>query len=212
MNIKNSLRSLLIAGLVCLGVLDLKAANFAFAEEITQTILNEYWVRIPATSLTCQEEAGVLAKRFANATRFTVKSSVCRGVIDSRINGERIRLYSLLLAYESTGKPSLYRAPIGGSTKQWSSESGMSGYTKYSDCLEQIPLQSDLFVWNTGLTVVAAYCEPVHVLSSTNYTLNIEGFGDPKATLGSFSFNAYQPLDGADSALFQDAVITRSRT
>lgn len=206
MNIKNTVQILLVRGLICLGALSILVSNYVHAEENTSASVFEYWVRVPATSLSCQEEAGVLAKRFTSATRISVKNSVCRGIIDSRVNGERLRLYSLSITYEANEKVRLYRALIGGSTEQWGSEVGVSGYSKYTECLEQIDDQTDLFVRNTRLPFVAAYCEPVHVVNATNYILNIESFGYPEAQLGSFNFDANQPSEVTDSVLFRDSV------
>jgi hypothetical protein len=153
----------------------------------SEMILREYWVRVPATRFTCQEEASFLAQRFTEATRIPVKTSICRGVVQAKFDGVPVKLYSLLLNFDLKDKVDMYRVAVGGYSDTFQADTKLGGYSKYEECLNQIPVQSDFFVRNTGLSVASAYCEPMNYLGTHQYTLNIEGFGQPKSRI--FLFN-----------------------
>jgi|GEM_PF-3679737 len=172
----------------------------------SEMISREYWVRVPATRFTCQEEASFLAQRFTEATRIPVKTSVCRGVVHAKFDGALVTLYSLLLNFDLKDKVDLYRASIGGYSDAFQADTKLGVYSKYEECLAQIPLQADLYARNTGLSVAAAYCEPMNYLGSYQYTLNVEGFGQPKARLFLFNLSLNYFNDGFDVALHQEVL------
>lgn len=167
----------------------------------SEVISKEYWVRVPATRFTCQEEASFLARRFTEATHIPVKTSVCRGVVRAKFDGVSVNLYSLLLNFDLKDKVDLYRASIGGYSDAFQADTKLGGYSKYEECLDQIPTQTDLFARNTGLSVAAVYCEPLNYLGTNQYILNIEGFGQPKARLFLFNLNSNPFNDGFDADL-----------
>jgi hypothetical protein len=141
-----------------------------------------YQARIPATSQSCEEEAKDLASRISANADVSNAVGTCKGVVLAKFDGTEARLYSLALTYNSKNYTTVYSAAIGGLYDITSTTGEMGSFATYSECVEQIGVQSDRFEDATNLPVLAAYCSPVNVYHG-GYILNVDGYGRPARTL-----------------------------
>lgn len=198
------MKKILTACALFVSLFSLKAHAVSEFGKPTQSY--EYWVRVPATQVSCQVEAELLAKRFSTLTHLPVKTASCRAVVDAHFDGNLVRLYSLALTYEATEPASLYRASVGGVTDPSSADSAVAGFSQYAECLAHVSKQANFFEVNTGLLPFVAYCEPARNLGSIQYVINIEGFGEPKLRLFSFNLEATVFQKDFDPSLNQSAI------
>jgi hypothetical protein len=152
----------------------------AFAGELRS---QEYWVRIPATSQSCEVEAALLAERFQKSVNVASVEKECLGVIDVQFDGVPTQLYSILVTYSSERPVVPYSALLGGVVNYNSRSVNQGEYTTYGDCVADLVDQSANYSVQTGLTPVAAYCSPSRAGLEHRYVLQIDGFGSPKRQL-----------------------------
>ncbi|MCM2279465.1 MAG: hypothetical protein NDJ89_15425 [Oligoflexia bacterium] len=157
-----------------------------------ETPKQEYWVRVPATARSCEEEAEALARRFEAATGQAVKSRECLDVVTARFDDRAYVLYSLLLTYEARVPLPLYRARLGASFGFGGRDSG--AYGSYEQCLADLSAQAALFERAAGLSALAGECAPSPAYGQ-GYLLSIEGPGVPARKLQGFN------------PLYEDAVL-----
>ena len=158
----------------------LLSTNLVLAEIPTY----QYRVRIPATELSCQQEATKLAERFFISTQIPGVTSSCQGIINATFDGVNVHLYSLQIDYKAKLHPNLNSASLGGIMDSMSRSLESGAFASYADCLNQIQDQSQNFEHATGLIALSAYCSPVEFLDG--YKLQIEGFGKAKRQLEIF--------------------------
>ena len=160
----------------------------------------QYKVRIPVTSLSCEQEAAKLAERFFSSTQIPGAVSSCQGIINATFDGVNVHLYSLQIDYKAKGHPKLYSASLGGIMDSMSRSIESGAFATYADCLNQIHDQSQNFERETGLIALSASCSPVEILDG--YKMQIEGFGKAKRELEIFHLDF-----GADEADLKQEIL-----
>ncbi|MDR3608663.1 MAG: hypothetical protein P4M08_14970 [Oligoflexia bacterium] len=168
-----------------------------------------YLANMPQSNRTCAEEAGLLAERFASATGLQVTESRCSGNVDLTSNGQHFTIYVLAISYKALGQIAPYQAKFEDTSILSGMDTSQRGaYSSYTDCLADIAFQSRKFTANTGLAAVNAACAPAadSFDADHDYTLILDGFGMPKASLWPyrpFSRELDSATEGAIAALLQ---------
>src|SRR4051794_7273628 len=69
---------------------------------------SHYWIRIPQTQRSCQDEAKALADRFSVATGAQIQAATCTDKPTLKADGKSYTLYSLDIAYTVKQEASAY--------------------------------------------------------------------------------------------------------
>lgn len=148
----------------------------------------QYRVRIPATSLTCEQEAALLAQKFTRATSLQADQSQCREVLTVTFDKKSYQLYSLVLTYTAEESLTPYTARFG-TAGQLGTPQGLVGglYSTFEECLKDSSVKKPLFEQHTLLPVVSAVCEIAPF--GRPFQLRIDSFGKPAKTLHAFHSN-----------------------
>lgn len=160
-----------------------------------------YWVRVPATNLSCEDEARAMGERFQLGARVAVESAVCRGTVQGKFGKETGSLYSILITYRADYALTPYTAALEPPTL--SPMYTDAAYATYADCVADIAAQSAAFTANTKLTAVSARCD-VTRSAMEGFAMMIDGFperndsgyGFPAASLYVFKLQFSGELDG----------------
>jgi hypothetical protein len=161
-----------------------------------------YFMRIPHSALSCAQEAQALAGRFAKATSLTVLQANCVGSPVLKADGKSYVLDSLDLVYSADAEVTPYTATVGGTMyPQFPSNFTGAYYSTFAACVADLGAQSALYESATGLAAVAASCAPEPMGNGAQYSLSIDGFGQPTEELQAFQLE----LDGTPVAAFRKA-------
>lgn len=160
------------------------AGAVAFVGAMAPVQSHQYWVRIPQTNISCEEEANRLALKFETATQLKVTEKLCRGTIDATMGKEKVKLYSLLLTYPAEQKVSIKSTQLE-ATSFGRYHSPKPAYDTYSDCVADLENQVQHFERQTQLPAIAAFCDRAKS-TLTGFALEIQSAGKPAAELNAF--------------------------
>ena len=161
----------------------------------------DYRVRIPATALSCEQEAINLGKRVSLINGLANVNASCVDVVDATFDKNQVQLYSLSVSYQNSEQLKIYTAALGGISDITSENSETAAYSTYNDCLNDISNQSNKFLNSTNLNVLAATCAPANEFLG-GYVMSIDGAGTPSKTLKIF----HQNFGNENEAINSDVV------
>lgn len=139
-----------------------------------------YKIRLPETTLGCQQEADQVAAKFQKITNKNVTESSCKGTFELRDGENKYNVNSIVLTYTSVSELVPYTAFLG---EEYFGVPGNSVgvFPSYASCLSSLDLHTKLYETKTGLTVLAATCEKGTYTYDKKFVLRIDGFhSDPK--------------------------------
>lgn len=138
-----------------------------------------YRIKIPKTNLTCEQEAKLLALKFANITQYEAVTGQCKGSVNLQSDGKTYELYSLMVTYKTTYFPKLDRATLGHPDFSGIPRDFEGIYATFESCLNDISNQTRLYQLHSGLPLIDATCEPASYSDKPSFVLRIDGFGQP---------------------------------
>ena len=145
-----------------------------------------YRVRVPASSLSCEEEAVSLGTHFSRTTGLRVKTAKCVDTIHLIENEKNFSIHSLLLTFLAPQtfhiEPALYGYLNGPHEDDIGDYYGI--YSSYEACLSDLGNRTREFETHSGAKPVAAFCSRARVNDS--FILQVDGFGSPKKKLRTF--------------------------
>ena len=162
---------------ICAAVALISASSSASVPTVPNRQYN-YLVRVPATSLSCEQEANLLLQRFLGATKITEAQGTCKEVLNVTFNKKSYSLYSLMITYQAQSPMTPY-SNTWGTTSQTGIPEGLLGgmYDTFHDCLEALPLKTQQYETYTQLPAVSAFCEVAS--HGHQFLLQVDGFGTP---------------------------------
>lgn len=138
-----------------------------------------YRVKIPATHLSCEQEAARLEQNFRESTKIDNAKGRCLAVLPISEAGRGYQLYSLIIDYSARELQRVYVADFLVDTLDRESMAPLTGYTSYEACLNDIEVQRREFERSTLLQPAAASCQDQSIFGQALFTLRIEAFGVP---------------------------------
>jgi hypothetical protein len=142
-----------------------------------------YKAHVPATDLSCQEQANLLQERFISSTGITNAKAECRARIPFIEAGNTYQIDSLQVNYSSHAEAIVYAADFQINSLDEDSLAPYPGYDSYQKCLNDIENQTHEFEQRTKLQVVAAFCQNKSLAGLPLFTMRIEAFGRPQTKL-----------------------------
>jgi hypothetical protein len=169
---------------------------FSIALATVQSFANlsqTYSTRVPAENgLTCQQQAQNLAEKIVRILKVTISETPTCFESSFKDNNSSYNLRSINVHYvadQNSVYNNLYNAQYSSDYLDGQPQGENGIYPTYQNCLNDLLNRQVEFTNHTSLEAVSASCNPDKV--SSNYVLNIEGFGIPKEKMYSMSISNY---------------------
>ena len=194
------------AGLVC--VLAVFTGSVALADGTPNLKAFSYRVEVPADQAGCTRAQSNIAGLFATSTGTQVTGSSCtenKPFIDA---GQQFTTAVVIVNYLAEAEAVPYRAVMGGREFMGVSSNTAGIFATYKECLSVLSAQTGNFMPQTGLAVVAGYCDASTDSLMPGYALTLEGFGKPAKQLYAYGedtnfYNAPEEMVAIKAAIGQ---------